>query len=58
MNSEKTNIDKAFDIDKIREAYEQPAIEVLTVDSEGILCGSGPGWEDGGGAWGSSPWLV
>jgi len=51
MNSIKTNIDKAFDIDKIREAYERPAIEVLTVDSEGILCASGPGWEDGGGAW-------
>ena len=43
---------KSLDIDKIPETYEQPTIEVLIVDSEGILCASGPMWEDDGGAWG------
>jgi len=45
MNSEKTNIDRTFEV------YEKPSIEVLKVDSEGILCASTPSWEDGGGAW-------
>ena len=45
MNSEKTNTDRASEI------YEKPSIEVMKVDSEGILCASAPMWEDGGGAW-------
>jgi len=45
MNTEKINIDRASEV------YEKPSVEVLNVDSEGILCASTPIWEDGGGAW-------
>gem|GEM_PF-5011851 len=45
MNSEIVNIDRAS------ETYEKPTIEVVNMDSEGILCASTPSWENGGGAW-------
>lgn len=34
------------------EAYEKPAIEVIEMEMEGILCASGDNFESGGG-WGN-----
>jgi hypothetical protein len=36
----------------INEAYEKPAIEIIEMETEGILCGSGDQYNPGGG----SPW--
>lgn len=35
---------------EVKEAYEKPAIEVIEMEFEGILCasGGGDGWDNGG----------
>ena len=42
-NQEKNNQEK--------EAYEKPQVEIIEIETEGILCGSGdaPGYAPGGG---------
>ena len=34
--------DKKTDLDRTSELYEKPSIEVMNMDSEGILCASTP----------------
>ncbi len=39
---------------EVKEAYEKPAIEVIEMETEGILCASGTGGDfEPGGGWGN-----
>ncbi|MBB4036638.1 hypothetical protein GGR21_002544 [Dysgonomonas hofstadii] len=37
---------------EVKEVYEKPAIEIIEMETEGILCGSGGDYNPGGGR----PW--
>ena len=34
---------------EVNEVYEEPTIEIIEIEIEGILCSSGEGFGDGGG---------
>lgn len=34
---------------EVKEVYEKPQIEIIEMEMEGILCGSVPGYQPGGG---------
>lgn len=49
MKTEKI-IEKTNDFE-VNEVYEEPTIEIIEMEIEGILCSSGEGFGDGGGFW-------
>ena len=52
METKQTNQMRNNPQEEVMEAYEKPAIEVIEMEMEGILCASGDNFESGGG-WGN-----